>query len=175
MKKNIKAIVDELGLASASEIESVLKELMGEVKKRTLFSNLKSMEEDKTIFKVLAGESSYGVEGYIKGPNLESEDDFEVKRIIVERGLPTRDVEEIDWGLFSSRVLDELMNELKILQEDLNGTYDDPKNIEMRYFDLSIWYHELHRFFFDVYDTGFLAQAEALLNDCKSVIDRMDI
>jgi hypothetical protein len=174
MKKNIKSVVNELGLASVSEIESVLKELAGEVKKRTLFSNLKSLEEEKVIFKVLPKENSYGIEGYFPGPNLEVEDDFEVKKIVVESGLRVRDTKEIDWKKFSSRVLDVLMGDLKALQEDLEKTYDDPKTVEMRYFDLSISYHELHGFFFGVYETGFLAPVEALLGELKGAIDKKE-
>jgi hypothetical protein len=174
MKKSIQAIVNELGLASAGEIESILKELSGEVKKRTLFSKLKSMEEENVIFKVLSGENSYGVEGYIPGPNLEGEDDFETKRVVVEQGLSARDVQGIDWDLFSSRVLNVLMDELVALQEDLEKSYDDPKSSEMRYFDLSIRYHEFYGFFFDRYKTDFLAPAEALLNECRSMINKKE-
>ena len=175
MKKSILAIVNELGLASAPEIESVLKKLTGEVKKRTLFSNLKNLEEEKKVFKLLSGENSYGVEGYIPGPNMEAEDDFDIKKIVVELGLRARDVREVNWEKFSKRVLDVLMNEIGALQEDLEKAYDDPKSIEMRYFDASIGYHELYRFFFDVYDTGFLDPIETLLNDCKSAIDKKEI
>jgi hypothetical protein len=175
MKKNISAIINELGLATALEIESVLKELSGEVKKRTLFSNLKSMEEEKIIFKVLSEENSHGVEGYIPGPNMEAKDSFDIKKIVVELGLSTRDVNEVDWGLFSSRMLDELMSELWALQEDLEKTYDDPMSIEMRYFDFSIGYHELYGFFFDRCGTEFLGPAEALLNECRSVIDKKEV
>lgn len=174
MKRNIKSIVSELGLASVSEIESVLNALTGEVKKRTLFSNLKSLEDEKVIFKVLPEENSYEVEGYIPGPNLEVEDDFEVKKIVVESGLQARDAHGIDWEKFSSRTLEVLMSDLKALQEDLEKSYDDPKTVEMRYFDLSISYHELHRFFFDRYKTEFLAPAEALLGGLKGTIDKKD-
>ena len=174
MKRNIKSVVNELGLASVSEIESVLKELAGEVKKRTLFSNLKILEDEKVIFKVLPEENSYGIEGYIPGPNMEVEDDFGVRKIVVGSGLQARDAQEIDWEKFSSRMLDVLMNDMKALQEDLEKTYDDPKTVEMRYFDLSISYHELHRFFFDGYETGFLVPAEALLEEMKGEIDKKE-
>ena len=174
MKRNIESIVNELGLASVSEIESVLKELTGEVKKRTLFSNLKSLEDEKVIFKILPGENSYGIEGYIPGPNLEVEDDFDAKKFVVESGPQARDPQEIDWEKFSSRALDVLMNDLKALQDDLEKTYDDPKTVEMRYFDLSINYHEMHRFFFGRYETEFLAPAKALLGDLKGAIDKKE-
>ena len=174
MKKSISAIINELGLVTFEEIASILKEHSGEVKKRTLFSKLKGMEDEKTIFMVISDENSYGVEGYISGSNMEEEDNFEIKRIIFERGLSARDVQGIDWGLFSSRMLNGLMDELKTLQEDLEKVYDDPKSIEMRYFDLSIKYHELYGFFFGGYGADFLVPAEALLNDCREAIDKKE-
>ncbi|MBU2559354.1 hypothetical protein KKA03_00490 [archaeon] len=175
MKKNILAIINELGLATAPEIESVLKELHGEVKKRTLFSNLKILEEGKMIFKLLQEENPYGVEGYLPGPNMETEDGFDIKKIVVRLGLQARDVHGVEWGLFSERVLDALMNEISALQEDLEKGYDDPKNIEMRYFDLSIEYHEFYGFFFDRYDTGFLDPVVEMLNECKSMINKKEM
>jgi hypothetical protein len=174
MKKSISTIINELGLATFDEIVSILKEHSGEVKKRTLFSKLKGMEDENIIFKVLSDENSYGVEGYISGPNMDAEDDFEIKRILIERGLSARDVQGIDWRLFSSRVLNGLMGELKTLQEDLEKVYDDPKSIEMRYFDLSIKYHELYGFFFDMYGADFLIPVEALLNDCREAINKKE-
>jgi hypothetical protein len=175
MKKSILAIVNELGLATAPEIESVLKELTGEVKKRTMFSNLKILEEGKKTFKLLSGENSYGVEGYIPGPNMKAENDFNIKNCVVGLGLRVRDAQEIDWGLFSSRVLGKLVTDLLTLQEDLEKAYDEPKSVEMRYFDLSIRYHELYVFFFDIYGTDFLLPAEALLNECKIIIDKKEV
>ena len=175
MKKSVLVIVNELCLATAAEIESVLKELTGEVKKRTLFSNLKRLEEEKKVFKLLSGENSYEVEGYIPGPNMEAEDDFDVKKVVAELGLQARDTQEIDWGLFSSRVLDELVTELLTLQEDLEKAYDEPKSVEMRYFDLSIKYHELYGFFFDVCGTTFLLPAESMLNECRIIIDKKEV
>lgn len=175
MKKSILAIVNELGLATAFEIESVLKELRGEVKKRTLFSNLKILEEGKRTFKLLPEESSYGVEGYIPGPNMEAEDDFDIRGVIVDLGLQTRDLHGVDWDLLSKRVLDVLMSEIGALQEDLEKGYDDSKSVEMRYFDLSIGYHEFYGFFFDRFDTDFLVPAVELLNGCKNTIDKKNV
>ena len=91
------------------------------------------------------------------------------------RFYQARDTQEIDWGLFSSRVLDELVTELLTLQEDLEKAYDEPKSVEMRYFDLSIRYHELYGFFFDLCGTEFLLPAESLLNECKSIIDKKEV
>ncbi len=175
MKKSINAIINELRLASTLEIELVLKGLSGEVKKRTLFSNLKNLEEGKVILKLLPKESSYGVEGYLPGPNMQVEEDFDVKRVIVEQGVSTRDLVEIDWKLFSSRVVEGLMNDLTLLKEDLEKTYDDPKNIEMRYFDISIAYHELYVFFFDLYDADFLVSVGNMLSECRAIIDKKEL
>ena len=130
MKKSINAIITELRLASTVEIELILKGLLGKVKKRTLFSNLKNLEEGKVILKLLPKESSYEVEGYMPGPNMQVEEDFDVKRVIEEQGVSTRDLAEIDWELFSSRVVDGLMTDLTLLKEDLEKTYDDPKSLD---------------------------------------------
>jgi hypothetical protein len=175
MKKNISSIVDELGLASFDEIVSILKEMTGEVKKRTIFAKLKSMEDEKIIFKIPAGENSYKIEGYVSGPNLAAEEDFDIKKIVVDKGFSQRDVDEVNWDSFSSRLLNVLMDDLKSLQEDLEKTYDDPKTVEMRYFDLSIKYHDLYGFFFDRYSVEFLSPAKALLEECKSTIDKKDM
>jgi hypothetical protein len=175
MKKNIQAIINELGLASVDEIKSVLKECLGEVKSKTLATKLGELEKEKVIFKVLSEENSQGIEGFIAGPNMSAEDDFDIKRIIIEQGLEAQDLEGIKWEKFSSRLLKALLDDLKGLQDDLKKTYDDPKSIEMKYFELSIVYHELYGFFLEKYNTNVLVPAEASLTECRDLINRKEI
>ena len=175
MKKNISSIVDELGLASFDEIVSILKEITGEVKKRALFAKLKGMEDEKIIFKVLADENSYGIEGYMRGPNMNTEEDFDIKKIIINKEISPRDLGEVDWDLFSSRLSKVLMGDLKGLQENLKKSYDDPKTLEIQYFDFSIKYHELYGFFFDHHNVEVLSPVKVILEQCKGLIDKKDI
>lgn len=175
MKKKILVIVNELSVAFTEEIASILRELSSEIKSKTLSLKLKEMEEEKALFKVFPKENSYGVEVYIAGPNADVKDDFEIKKLIVEQGFAERDPQCIDWELFSSRVLDTFLDDLKGLQEDMEKSYEEPKEIEVRYFDLSLTYHELYGFFFDRYDTDFLVPVKTLLEDWRKQLDKIDI
>lgn len=168
-------IVNELGVAFTEEITSILREHSNGIKNKTLSLKLKELEEEKTIFRILPKENSYGVEGYIAGPNADVKDDFEIKKLIVDQGLAERSLQCIDWELFSSRVLDAFLDDLKGLQEDLEKSYEEPKEIEVRYFDLSLTYHELYGFFFDRYDTDFLVPVKALLEDCRDQLNKIDV
>lgn len=175
MKKKISMIVDELGIASADDIALILQEHSGEVNRKTLSTKLKRLEEGRVIFKVRARENPHGIEGYIAGPNLDIENDFEFKSLIAEHGPPPREIQGVDWKSLSSRVIAPFLNDLGDLREDLDQGYEDPKDIEMRYFDLSIRYHELYGFFFDRCDTGALVPAENLLKECRELLDKKEI
>lgn len=175
MKKSISAIVGELGFASAEEITSILKELSGEIKEKTVSLKFKELEKENVIFKVLPAENSYGIEGYLAGPNMDENDNFEIRKLVVEQGTSPRGLRGIDWESFSSRILNAFLDDIKNLKEDLEKAYDKPKTIEMRYFELSIGYHELHNFFFDKYHADFLAPAETLLKECREQLDKKDV
>lgn len=174
MKKSISAIVDELGFASAEEVASILKELSGEIKEKTLSLKFKELEKENAIFKVLPTENSYGIEGYIAGPGMDEDDDFEIRKLVAEEGASLPGLRGIDWKSFSSRILNVFLDNIKNLKEDLEKAYDKPKNIEMRYFELSIKYHELHNFFFDKYHADFLAPAETLLKECREQLNKKE-
>lgn len=175
MKKKISVIVGELGVASADDVALILREHSGEVNRKTLSTKLRGLEKAGVIFKVLPKESPYSIEGYIGGPNLDAEDDFEIRRLVAEHGPPPRDIKRVDWKSFSSRVIGPLLDELDRLREDLEKGYEDPKNIEMRYFDLSVRYHEFYGFFFDRCGVGFLSPVENSLKECKNQLDRKEI
>ncbi len=87
MKKRISVIVKELGIVTAEEIASILRELSGEVKKKTLSLKLEELEGERVIFKIFPMENPYDVEGYLAGPNIEAKDDFEIKKLIEGQGL----------------------------------------------------------------------------------------
>jgi len=174
MKNGILAIVNELGIASTEEIESVLRGHLGEVKKKTLRLKLEGLEREWAIFKILAEDNSYGIEGYIAGPNTDAKDDFDIKTLIVDTGLSSRDLKCVDWNLFSSRMIGAFLDDLKGLKEDLEKPYDDPKNIELRYFDLSIRYHELYGFFFDRHNTDFLVPVKTLIDEFRDQLNKKD-
>lgn len=175
MKKSISAIVDELGFASAEEVASILKELSGEIKEKTLSLKFKELEKENAIFKVLPTENSYGIEGYMAGPGMDEDENFEIKKLVAEQGASLRGLRGIDWKSFSSRILNAFLDNIKNLKEDLEKAYDKPENIEMRYFELSIKYHELYTFFFDKYHTDFLAPAEILLKECREQLNKKEI
>ncbi len=174
MKKRISTIVNELGFATTDEIALVLRELSGDVKKKTLSSKLKELVEEGTLLGVLPGENSYGMDGYVAGSDLETRDVFEIKKQIVDSGLSKRDLESVDWKLLSSRMLDRLIEDISGLQDELEKMYKDPKELELMYFDLSLAYHRLYGFFFDKNAVNFPEALEKVLKDCREVIERKE-
>ncbi len=174
MKKKVSIIVNELVIASIDEIKLILVEHSGHIKNKFLSLKIEELEKEKAIFKVLLEENSCNIECYIAGPNIDAEEDFEINSIISKLSISPRSLDCIDWKMFSSRILDVFLKDLKRLQEDLEKIYDEPKNIEMKYFELSIQYHELYRFFFDIYNADFLIPVKSLLEDCRNQLDRKD-
>ncbi len=174
MKKRISIIINELVIASTDEIKSVLVEHSGDIKNKILSLKIKELEKEKAIFNILPEENSHNIECYIAGPNIDAEEDFEINEIISKLAISPRDLECIDWKLFSSRILDIFLKDIKRLHEDLEKVYDEPKNIEMKYFEISIEYHELYRFFFDLHNTNFLISAKTLLEECRNQLNKKD-
>ncbi len=172
MKSKILTIVKELEFASLEEIALVLNRFGG-VQKKTLKSNIQELEEEKALFKILPNENSISCEGFISGPNFEVEEDFETKRLIVSE-FPARDLPVIDWNLLSERISKELSEEVENLKEDILKKNSAPKELEMRYFDLSLRYHESYRFFYEKNSTEHLASIKEKLSECKIYLDKLE-
>ncbi len=165
-------IVKELGFASVDEIALILNQFGG-AQKKTLKSNIQELEEERALFKILPDENSLSREGFISGPNSEVEEDFEIKRLIMNE-FPARDSFVIDWDLLSKRTSKELLEEVKSLEEDILKKCDAPKKLEMRYFNLSIKYHELYRFFYEKNSIEPLTSIQEKLDKCRLYLDRLE-
>lgn len=172
MKSKILTIVKELEFASLEEIALILNRFGG-VQKKTLKSNIQELEEEKALFKILPDENSLSCEGFVSGPNFEVEGDFETKRLIVSEFL-ARDLPMINWNLLSQRISKELLEEVGNLKEDILKKSCAPKELEMRYFDLSLRYHELYRFFYEKNSTEPLASVKEKLDECKIYLNKLE-
>ncbi len=174
MKKRILSIIKELNIATKDEIGDVLTSSSGSVNKNILESNIKQLENDMSIFKILSSENCLDLECYISGPNFEPSDSVEIKKVIVDMGLFKKDMNSIYWEKFSKRCLKKLIFDIEELKENIIKRYKEPKKLEIDYFDLSLKYHALYGYFFDKYEVGFLSPANELLEECKGYLDKLD-
>ena len=165
-------IVKELGFASLEEIAFILNRF-GSIQKKTLKSNIQELEKERALFKILMNENSLSCEGFISGPNSEVEEDFEIKRLIANE-FPARAPSIINWGLLSERISKELLKEIDDLKEDMLEKNNTPKELEMRYFDLSLRYHELYRIFYEKNSIEPIAFVREKLNECRLYLDKLE-
>lgn len=170
MRDKILAVVNEMKFASADEVNSVLES----IKPGTLKKEIENLELARIIFKVLPGENSMSSEGFIAGPNFEAEEDVEIKRLLVDRGLQGRALSIIKWKSLSERKLNEVREDVERLQDDIVKKLEEPKKLELRYFELSLRYHELHRFLCEKYETDLLAVVKKELESCRRYLDRLE-
>jgi hypothetical protein len=174
MKRRILVVVNELFFAPLEEISTVLRQCFGGLKKKTLDSNLRELEEEVAIFRLLPEENEESVVGFIPGANSEVEEDLDLRRLIVENGLERRDPSVVDWNAFSRRIYQQFIEELSNLKEDVANLYEDPKRLEMKYFDLSIRYHQLYDYFLKNYRIDFLLPIQLELRDLRYQLDKLE-
>ncbi|MFH1773727.1 MAG: hypothetical protein ABH874_02065 [Methanobacteriota archaeon] len=165
-------IVKELGFASLEEIALILNNFKS-VQKKTLKGNIQELEEERALFRILPDENSLSCEGFISGPNSEAEENFEIKELITSE-FPTRDLSIINWNLLSKRISEELLEEAERLKESILKKYNTQKKLEMHYFNLSLRYHELYRFFYEKNSTEPLTSVQEKLNECKLYLDKLE-
>ncbi len=169
MKGKILSTIKELQFATSNEIKLAL----GDARKKTFEEKLRELEEGREILRLTSEENSLFVEGFIPGPNLEVEEDPEIKSVLAELKLNRRE-DVVDWKHLSKRLIDNMDADIKELQEDIEGLYEDPKTLEMRYFDLSLRYHELHRMSYENFNTDSLRAPYDLLQECRSYLDKLE-
>jgi len=172
MKSKILTIVKELGFASLEEIALILNNFRS-VQKKTLKNNIQELEEERALFRILPDENSLSCEGFISGSNSEAEEDFEIKKLITSE-FPARNPPIINWDLLSKRISGELLEEAEHLGENILKKYSTQKKLEMCYFDLSLKYHELYRFFYEKSSTESLTSVQEKLNECKLYLDKLE-
>lgn len=172
MKSKILMIVKELGFASLEEIALILN-LFGSVQKKTLKSNIQELEEERALLKIFPNENSLSCEGFVSGPNSEAEEDFEIRRLILNE-FSVRNSSVINWNLLSKRTSRELLEEVKSLKEDILKKNSASKELEMRYFDLSLKYHELYRFFYEKNSIEPLTFIKEKLDECGVYLDKIE-
>lgn len=173
MEKNITAIVGELKFATFEEIASLLSAQVGSVRRDTLESHLWSMCEKSALINVLPEENSAQLQGYVLGPGADAEESVEIKKLVLNSGASVRNLEIVNWETLSQRLFKRLGEEALNLKEDILKLRESPKKLEMRYFDLSIKYHTLHRFFYEKIGFEFTSSIVSLLNECKSCLNNI--
>lgn len=173
MKNKILAIVKELEFASLDEIALIFSKLKS-IHEKTLKSNIQELMEERALLKILPNENSLSCEGFISGPNSAVEEDFEIKKLIADE-LPTRDLPVISWELVSQRISTELLEEIEQLKENILKKHDTKRKLEMYYFNLSLKYHELYRFFYGKKDIKLLIPAQEKLGECKLYLNKLEL
>ncbi len=173
MKKKILCIIKELNITTIDDINTVLKS-SGCANKKIVKSNIRQLENDMSILKISSNENSLNLDGYIPGPNFESFDNVDIKKIVIEMELSKKDMNSINWEKISRRYLKKLVFDLEELKENILKRYKEPKKLEMDYFDISLRYHGLHGYFFDNHEAEFLLPANELLKECKSYLDNLE-
>ncbi len=174
MEGLISAIVNEIGIATFDEIESILKICSREIKRKTLHLKLKELERKGIIFKIFPDENFHNLGGYILGVGDEFCDEDEIKEVVRHLGIPSRTLEHVKWKSFSERILKTLVEDIRKLNEILESSYNTIENIELKYFDLSIKYHEIFGFLFEKYENDVLNQVEILLNELRENINKKE-
>ncbi len=169
MRDKISSIVSELQFVTLEEIKIVLEDS----RKKTIENNLKNMGSNGEIIKLLPEENESGEGGFITGPNSELSENLEIRKILIEKGLNEKK-DSIKWDKLFERLFRELKKSIENLIEDINELYKDPKNLEIEYFDHSIRYHELYRFFQGKIDTDMLKTIEELLIKCRSLLEKLE-
>lgn len=172
MKGQILYIVNELGLALPEELRLILTQHFGGLNEGTFDENLRALEGEAALFRLLPGENALNQDGFILGPEAKVGEVYGLKRLMVENGLAYRG-EAVNWEAFSARLLEEAMAEVRELREDILKRYEDPKRLEMRYFDLALRYHAIYGFFFERCDPIFLAPCAEALGECRDYLAKM--
>ncbi|MEE8167905.1 MAG: hypothetical protein V3T58_03410 [Candidatus Hydrothermarchaeales archaeon] len=169
MRGKILSIVKELEFVTLDDIRLIL----GDVKKKTLEENFNALEKKRDLLKLRPEENSLSKEGFIPGPNLEADEDLELRKTLAAEGLNKRH-DIVDWDSLSKRLIEDLTIEIQELKENIGQLHEDPKNLEMQYFDLSLKYHGIYRLLYENYDSGILNPIYILLQECKSYLDKLE-
>lgn len=169
MRDKILSVLKELEFATFDEIKMALGD---ESRKKTIEDNLENMEREGEIMRLFSSENTLNAEGFIPGPNLEVEEDPEVKKLLIEQG---RSVKHgiVKWEALLARLASELRDNIQKLIADIDKLYKDPKTLELEYFDYSIRYHELYRLFNEKTDVGSLKSLSEMLKNCRSSLDKL--
>ena len=174
MKNLILSAIKELKIATPDEISSILEHVNENPKKNVLLKNLSSLENDNKIFRIKKSEIETGNESYLLGPSADAEEDIEIKKILLEKELFPQPLELIKWDLVSRRIFTDLINDIENLKEEILTLYSDAKSLELKYFDISLKYHEYFNFFNQYYTADFLLPIHKLLNECRSYLEKLD-
>ncbi|WP_456475162.1 hypothetical protein [Candidatus Pyrohabitans sp.] len=147
MRDLILAIASEVFLFSPEEAERIILRVKGGVNPKTLERNLESLAREKVLLALEPGESTLQTLAFIQGPDFRGEPKVEVKSALLEEGLARRGYEEVHWERVVERLLEEIEALARELEEDIKLLYEPPRKLEMRYFDLSLEYHQHYSHF----------------------------
>ncbi len=153
MKKKLQCLISQLKVAKYDELKSIL-----EAKDKTLRKNLQELLNERAILLI--------EDKFIPGPNIEVKEkeynEFEFEN------------REIDWKKVANIVLKEFKEETNELKENIRLLKQEPRKLELRYFDLSIKYHEFYRYFYNNYKTDFLIPLKEELKKCREMLSKLE-
>lgn len=156
MKKKIQYIIHSLKVVYFDELLNILK-----VKNKTLKKNLEELLKERAILQI----ENY----FIPGPNIEVDEIFEIKE-----KLQNFNIRNIDWKTVSKFLEKELKEETDQLLDDIKNLREEPKKLELRYFDLSLKYHEILRFFEENHEKIDLNLIYQKLTLCRKFLDKLE-
>jgi len=175
MKKQIISTVDYCGIISEEHLYEILRDYLKNLKRSTLENNLKVLLKEFSLYKLQPGEVETEGTYYILGSGADVEEDTKLKDYIKSNYPELKQTKEIKWEKVADRAKEELLNSIESMKEDALGLYKTPKRIELNYFDISIRYHQLRRFFYEKQAADALEDVEKSLQEFRELLDNLEI
>lgn len=141
MKEDIIFTVNSLNYLKSDD----LKVISRSIPYKKLENLLNTLIIENKILLLKKEENRIDEEIFIPGPYGESEE----AEILLE-GESSRDINDIYWNKLMKRVKEDIKKEIKNLKIEIIKLYDTPENLEKKYFDVSIKYHNYYSFFFNI-------------------------
>ncbi|GBE54509.1 MAG TPA: hypothetical protein ENH28_04930 [Euryarchaeota archaeon] len=141
MKEDIIFTVNSLNYLKPDDLKVIAKS----IPHKKLESLLNTLIIENKILLLKKEENRISEETFIPGPYGESEE----AGILLE-GKRRRDINDIYWNRLMRRVKEDIKKEIKNLKIEIIKLYDTPENLEKKYFDISIKYHNYYSFFFNI-------------------------
>ncbi len=180
MKEVLLAIAEELVLFSPEEARQVLGRLSRS--DSALEACVERLVGEGALLPLEAEESVLRRPALLRW-NSEQADAPEVRDAVAALGLPKRSYADVNWDALTGRLLGALEEEAKVLEGDVVELARPPRQLELRYFDLSIEYHrhysKLLRLSFTEELSGAIPlkrweEFRATLSRLRELLDRLD-
>lgn len=174
MKSEIQNFIKVLNFVTSEDLHHLLTQT-GNVNKQVLLKNLTELEGTEAIIKILPVENSLALEGYIPGPNIEVKNEVEIQKAIIEGEIEKREFSIIDLNKLCDRLEKSFNDKVEDLKNRICGIYDNPRELELDYFTLTLKYHALRRFFYENFDISPFESLKNSLNECRRLLDNLGI